>query len=645
MRNRILILASLILLSLTISTSSALAVINIGEDGEQFSEFGEVFNEGLDPSDLPNEYYQETSADAQRFLELINLQKDVIEEYDQGQWEAIEGETEATAECLGRPGTADDCVNEIEDGDTRMPRGTPPSEIQDGADVVETARDYGTNLDPEISDNLDLLGEESGTLDAGAIDLAGEAIAGNLLLVPGAFTLGVAIGNGLDQLFGLPEWKWGSEKEPDEQARDRSRENESSEVKLRFVKAGNGGFENVPPFSGISLEGAGCDGGFYCSIASADSAAARLDVKVRLFNESGAELNPAEDGTTLIFAMLCEAESAFASCQAPPAAYDEHGEAKAGGIPVPNSKSIEEENERYNSAVKTQEADGAPGGNKVIAPLPTSPEAPAAPHLPTKTSKRGAVVPKTVPGTIIINQPTREIITTTKGTPEEIATEEKERAKKLLPEPRPGETAEQYKNRLEELGFTDVDINELTELNEDPDVGPEVVTKVNPSPGDEVAADEKVTVDENPKDAPTAPGEKGSKPGESSEGGPGGEGGGGVGGPTEPGFKLPDFAILCKGFPFGVPCWLAQTVESWSATGKAPELGIEEFEIEHTKIPSGKFDLVHLEPEMEYIRPAMIIFATIGLVLLFFSFAKGGGPPSGSTGDNGGDSYNVPDGE
>ena len=81
---------------------------------------------------------------------------------------------------------------------------------------------------------------------------------------------------------------------------------------------------------------------------------------------------------------------------------------------------------------------------------------------------------------------------------------------------------------------------------------------------------------------------------------------------------------------------MASTIGSWSTTASAPNLGLEEIEIDHKKIPAGTFNLEKLEPEMEYIRPAMIIFATIGLVLLFFGFAKGGGPPSGSQGDSGG---------
>ena len=173
-----------------------------------------------------------------------------------------------------------------------------------------------------------------------------------------------------------------------------------------------------------------------------------------------------------------------------------------------------------------------------------------------------------------------------------------------------------YKAAVEAAGFTDVSIHEVSEADEDPDVGPNDVVSVEPDPGTKADPATEVKVSVNPEDAPV-PSETGQ----------------GVGPPTEPGFKLPSFGVLCHGFPFGVPCWLAEVISSWSSTSKAPELGLEEIEIDHRKIPAGTFNLAHLEPEMEYIRPAMVIFATIGLVLLFFSFAKGGGPPSGGQGD------------
>ena len=112
---------------------------------------------------------------------------------------------------------------------------------------------------------------------------------------------------------------------------------------------------------------------------------------------------------------------------------------------------------------------------------------------------------------------------------------------------------------------------------------------------------------------------------------------GGIGAPTLPGFKIPSFGALCEGFPFGVPCWLFSTIESWSGAGSAPEWGIEGFSVLGHEVHGTKFKLSHLEPIMEKARIAMLLFCTIGLVLLFYNFAKGGSPPSGGgIGDTGG---------
>ena len=189
----------------------------------------------------------------------------------------------------------------------------------------------------------------------------------------------------------------------------------------------------------------------------------------------------------------------------------------------------------------------------------------------------------------------------------------------VVPNYAPNELGTLYKTQVESVGFTDVEITTVPEIDIDTSVGPDDVVTVVPSVGTAADPSTKVDIAVNPADAPVPEGKKSV-----------------LSGPTEPGFKFPDFGVLCKGFPFGVPCWLAKTVESWSVTGKAPELGTEEIEIDHRKIPPGLFDLSHLEPEMEIIRPAMVIFATIGLVLLFYKFAKGGSAPSGSNSDSSG---------
>jgi hypothetical protein len=85
-----------------------------------------------------------------------------------------------------------------------------------------------------------------------------------------------------------------------------------------------------------------------------------------------------------------------------------------------------------------------------------------------------------------------------------------------------------------------------------------------------------------------------------------------------------------------------KTIEGWSATPKAPEWGLEEFSIKGKKVSGSKFHLSQLEPIMEKVRPAILIFVTIGIVLLFYKFAKGGGPEGGSGTDTTETHYDGP---
>lgn len=199
----------------------------------------------------------------------------------------------------------------------------------------------------------------------------------------------------------------------------------------------------------------------------------------------------------------------------------------------------------------------------------------------------------------------------------------------VVPEPGHDELFTSYRAKVEAAGFTDVQERILPENAEDPEVGPSdvVASRISPSPGTAADPGTEVEVGTNPADAP--PPTEGHKP---------------VGSPTEPGINFPKFGVLCEGFPFGVPCWLAKTVEGWSAASKPPEWGINSFSVEGHTIPGHKFDLAKLEPVMEVVRPAMLVFATIGLVLLFYTFAKGGGPPSGSGGDSGAREVDIPEG-
>ena len=186
-----------------------------------------------------------------------------------------------------------------------------------------------------------------------------------------------------------------------------------------------------------------------------------------------------------------------------------------------------------------------------------------------------------------------------------------------IPQVEKDELGTHYVSRVDTLGFTDVRELTLPEDDVDPKVGPGEVAYVAPSPGSYSALGTEVDVEVNPDDAPVP------------------EGGGGIGGPTLPGIKLPKLGVLCTKFPFGVPCWLAGTISSWATTAEAPDWTIvPEISFDGIKSSSGRFDFAKLEPIMEVVRPVMVLAATIGLIILFYNFAKGGGAPSGSGGDS-----------
>lgn len=175
------------------------------------------------------------------------------------------------------------------------------------------------------------------------------------------------------------------------------------------------------------------------------------------------------------------------------------------------------------------------------------------------------------------------------------------------------ELGTEYQKELESDGFTKTSISVRPEVDIDPEVGPNDVASTAPAEGTATNpdGDTPVKIEDNPSNAPA------------------GETAPGIGPPSLPGFDIPNFGVLCKGFPFGVPCWLANTIKSWSATAVAPEWGIDSFTIQGHTIPGYHMSLSPLEPIMEYARPAMLIFATIGVVLLFYRLAKGGSPESG----------------
>lgn len=104
---------------------------------------------------------------------------------------------------------------------------------------------------------------------------------------------------------------------------------------------------------------------------------------------------------------------------------------------------------------------------------------------------------------------------------------------------------------------------------------------------------------------------------------------GGLGPPNLPGLHFPNIAPLCHNFPFGVPCWLYQSIANWSGTAAVPSFTIGSFSVGGKSVPGATVNLESLEPVMVKVRPFILLFSVVGLVLLFYSFARGGGPAPG----------------
>ncbi len=174
---------------------------------------------------------------------------------------------------------------------------------------------------------------------------------------------------------------------------------------------------------------------------------------------------------------------------------------------------------------------------------------------------------------------------------------------KVIPPLERNEPLEKYEEHLEKEGFHSFESKEATEVNSA--TGPGDVTAVNPASGTRIdpSTEPKVEVETNPDTAP--------------------EPEGGFSGPTLPGIKFPKLGVACTAFPFGVPCWIVKEFTLWSATSKTPEWEVGGYKVRSTSIPSAKISLAFLEPVMVIVRPFMILFSTIGLVIVFYRWSTG----------------------
>ena len=533
---------------------------------------------------------------------------EVMKEYSPSEWQAKRSVVEVEDACVGASFT--NCGDAVTGGNTGV-TGATSGEATAGSDVLTAERLAGTSLPADVAGPVDALAV--GT-DVAALGLGSFAL-GAVTLAPTAFFLGVDIGNGVDQLFEIPKWDEESVyKEWHEhgcsiihttstEEGDSSIEEGGSNVKLPPGYYGDCGFLGLAMYATLEIHHSGSieHPGSYNENSHSG---ALLPVEheeietVANFSYTLYEGAPRyEEAVTLVHRVYYGWDSSECSPPEPSSEWLKSGGEVKGcvpaGVPAPGLLSSGQES--------VNESHGVPRHPSV--PGPELPTKPTITQLPNRTLEN-----------FLTNKPAREYIEVNqKKTDKELAKEKEEEEKKIIPIPGQNESAVEYKDKMLGEAFTNVVIKTVAESAINPSVAPEDVAAVDPAPGLSVTANTAVEIDANPANAPV-PAEPIS----------------GIGGPTLPGIKIPDFGVLCQGFPFGVPCWLIKTVEKWSASPKAPEWGTEEMTIIGHKIPAAKFDLSKLEPIMSPVRAAMIIFCTFGIVLLFYKFAMGGGPPTGT---------------
>jgi hypothetical protein len=177
----------------------------------------------------------------------------------------------------------------------------------------------------------------------------------------------------------------------------------------------------------------------------------------------------------------------------------------------------------------------------------------------------------------------------------------------IVPAPLPGETSQQYADRLEELGL-EPDTIVLPDTSLDPQKGPNEIVGTNPQPGQRVQQGTPITIRLNPPTAPPV---------------------GPVPGSCDPhnirGFNLDPLAVpVGDVFPFGIFGWMADAMSSWGASPVAPSWSI----------PLGPnldlpLDLAVMQPVIDYLRPVLLIVSAFGLVWMLAAAALKINAPQG----------------
>lgn len=174
----------------------------------------------------------------------------------------------------------------------------------------------------------------------------------------------------------------------------------------------------------------------------------------------------------------------------------------------------------------------------------------------------------------------------------------------VVPEPLPQETYSEYITRLAP-GLNPTRVTVLPEFT-DPDAGPNGVIRTVPESGSRVDPSTETGVDvyTNPADAPVPAAGSWTAPNV----------------PAVDASPLTGISVGCNSFPFGVFCWVADGLGSWSeGSGECPSVTLP-FDSYDAEL---EYDFCTFEPAMLIIRPFIILLSAFGVAWLFAASAIG----------------------
>jgi hypothetical protein len=482
-----------------------------------------------------------------------------------------------------------------------------PDLVSEAWTVNDALRGEGTALPSADTYAFDGLAADTGAVTDTAGGILGVGVGsalGTVVLGGGAFVLGVELGNGLDQLFGLPEWKIFTSETEEKEAATEAVAHENRLDKITYERE-----VESEPIEGDNVKRKLKPGWYYSNDVYGEGGPFLLELAVTCVPDTGCTSSDVES-ENYAYSAQCGVET-YRTCYPWQPAKFHRLEIVTKDFTTSTRHKIESKIWLYYPLEKCDteyfSLFGLPGEN-CIQPLGVPTTAPLTKPQEKENEKHGEPAkPKVTPE--IPLAPTKITEEQQRQFDETPAREKKE---KLIPEhgeleiPAPGnELATVYVSELETIGFNDVSSYTVPETAINPDVGPNEVAAVNPAPGSKVNPDARVTVAVNPADAPIP---ESRTP---------------IGGPTLPGIKLPNLPLLCNTMPFGVPCWLVKQIEAFSGTGAAPIWKIGPFYIQGNKIGPAEVHLSDIESIMEVVRPFMVLFGTIGIVLLFYRIFTG----------------------